>query len=62
MKFVQQNSMDFLWNRLFSWCRNSNVPEILGYAHLKQQANPLDCEFLCNKSGITDKVLQGSYS
>lgn len=28
----------------------------------KQQANPLDCEFLCNKFGIADKVLQGSYS
>lgn len=42
----------------FMWCLNSNMPKILGYAYLKQQTNPLGCEFFCNKSGITDRVLQ----
>lgn len=37
------------------------MPKIPGYVHLKQQANPLRCEFLCNKSGMADEVLQGSY-
>jgi len=38
------------------------MPKILGYVYLKQESNPLGCEFLCNKSGTTDEVPQGSYS
>lgn len=37
-------------------------PEFRGMPITKHQANPLGCEFLCNRSGITGKVLQGHSS
>lgn len=62
MKPVQRKAVGFLWNCQLSWCLHPDVPRTLGFACLKQWANPAGCEFLCEKSGITDRTLPGSYA